>query len=1102
MANDIDKTSPHYKGEFGCIYEVNQKFPNGGVAGDYVEIDGWAHYWNADRGTWCVNAQRDSYWDELITGIIEKFKFIKGATYMGVAGVNTVPEKISGVKMYYFAKTAGTYSGFGSLQLAHGIYVLYTDNGTSWTVTPLLELAQELGVSAGKVMSQKAINTELGKKFDKTSVAQNSGDSEELVMSQKAVSTKLSGLRTSIGRKADAEQVNNSLYDLEKKIGERFVVEGDVTNLPDEEDLTSVKQSERYVLKFADRSYAPWKFSGKGYKILRHNIKKFSFAEISITVKSAPTHDGDILFNINGIETRISLLSSSDSTVEFVAKKIAEVLSETMDEYNVIQEDNNVKLIRKIPGNITKSIYSALTTDVLCTISDVLNEDYRNVLTQDMINSCDTIYEIRYDFYVFEKELNIDSACFKFNGGHIIVCNTKIIGTLSNGYVEPDNFKSFNDTDDTNAIQTALDMASNVRLTRTYYISKGLIFRKGALVGISPNKSKIIVSKSFNDNILINDIETSYGGIIENISFDGDYKCNGIVIANPKTTSNNRLSFIMNNCNMMQFKTVILTIGTIDGVFSNCTISNGDDIGVSVKNVGNKINNFSVFFIKKSGIKVSTGTNLLSNCKVWYSGRILNKNFVDQYEKPTINNIAAYEIGGKLVTLDNCVSQQNYSSGLFLHATNCNVVNFNSYGDGLANFQDGISDIVDTAGIVIWGKNNIVEGNVLATINGEIWTSSVVNSIKYINSQYGNYINIGESVNYNLQMPFEYKSIGYNKDNIISADKVIINGEDFYDKVIMANSCFFSDININKKINGNKILIDSSVNKQTFDLMVISKGTYAFYLENTISGGKIGAVLKGIDKDTKTERVIRGLFVRDIVFNSSMCFTIDEDLDNFYYLYVTISITLDNPEQGNYISFKNFIYSNNGGSYTHLYKSGIGTNKPVISKNESLQPFLNITDSYLYFMTPFDEYKVRVISSALSEYGTSTLRPSSGIKTGFIFFDTKLNKPIWWNGYIWVDSNGNDADFLTEGASGARPELGSKNYGFEYYDTTLKKKILWNGTTWVNLDGSSLDIKKSGTTAERPASADIGFIYKDTTLNKLIIWDGRKWVNLDGSELS
>ena len=77
MANDIDKTSPHYKGDFGSIYEVNKKFPTGGAAGDFVVIEGWAHYWNADRATWCVNAERDSYWDELITNISDSQKEIK-----------------------------------------------------------------------------------------------------------------------------------------------------------------------------------------------------------------------------------------------------------------------------------------------------------------------------------------------------------------------------------------------------------------------------------------------------------------------------------------------------------------------------------------------------------------------------------------------------------------------------------------------------------------------------------------------------------------------------------------------------------------------------------------------------------------------------------------------------------------------------------------------------------------------------------------------------------------------------------------------------------------------------------------------------------------
>lgn len=179
MANDIDKTSPHYKGDFGSIYEVNRKFPTGGVSGDFVVIDGWAHYWNADRGTWCVNAQRDSYWDELITNIIEKFKLVRGATYMGVASLDTVPTKVIGAKMYYFATVAGTYKNFGGLVVPQGINVLYSENGSSWVNTTLLEVTQELGVSTNKVMSQKAVSDKLSDLS--SSKADKDSDSESLI---------------------------------------------------------------------------------------------------------------------------------------------------------------------------------------------------------------------------------------------------------------------------------------------------------------------------------------------------------------------------------------------------------------------------------------------------------------------------------------------------------------------------------------------------------------------------------------------------------------------------------------------------------------------------------------------------------------------------------------------------------------------------------------------------------------------------------------------------------------------------------------------------------------------------------------------------------
>lgn len=198
MANDINKEDPHYKGEYGSIYEVNRNFPTGGVTGDFVVIDGWSHYWNQDRGTWCVNSKRDSYWDELITNIIEKFKLVRCATYMGVANLDTVPTKVIDAKMYYFATQAGTYKNFDNLVVPQGINVLYSENGSSWVNTTLLEVAQELGVSTNKVVSQKTLKVALAKKFDKESVVQELGEAEDKVMSQKAVSDKLRNLSSTI----------------------------------------------------------------------------------------------------------------------------------------------------------------------------------------------------------------------------------------------------------------------------------------------------------------------------------------------------------------------------------------------------------------------------------------------------------------------------------------------------------------------------------------------------------------------------------------------------------------------------------------------------------------------------------------------------------------------------------------------------------------------------------------------------------------------------------------------------------------------------------------------------------------------------------------
>lgn len=232
-------------------------------------------------------------------------------------------------------------------------------------------------------------------------------------------------VRSSIDKKADAEQVNNSLYDLEKKIGDRVVVEGDMTNLPDEEDLTSVKESERDVLKLADRIYAPYNFSGKGYKILRKNIKQVTLAVTEIVVSSGPTSDGYLAFIINGVESHVDVVASSDTTTDKVADKIVAKLTETMTEYEVSVDASLITLTRKSGGSVTSSVFSAGTTGVVCTITDSTKRKFRNILTPAMINQSNTIYEIRYDFDLDGESIEMpEGTVLKFEGG--ILRNGKI----------------------------------------------------------------------------------------------------------------------------------------------------------------------------------------------------------------------------------------------------------------------------------------------------------------------------------------------------------------------------------------------------------------------------------------------------------------------------------------------------------------------------------------------------------------------------------------------------------------------------------------------------------------------------------------------------
>lgn len=215
---------------------------------------------------------------------------------------------------------------------------------------------------------------------------------------------------------------SDNIYD--KRLGKmQEEINQEVSSLSpvDEEDLTrSFDDNGRSVTKFADRSYSPQNFSGKGYKIIRKNIKPVSLAVTKIVVSSVPTSDGYLAFIINGVESHVDVVASTDTTTEKVAAKIVLKLAESMVEYEVSQNASTITLTRKFGGKVsTSSAFSAVGTGASCIITDSTKIELRNILTPVMINHPNTIYEIRYDFDLNNTEITIPEGCIlDFQGGN------------------------------------------------------------------------------------------------------------------------------------------------------------------------------------------------------------------------------------------------------------------------------------------------------------------------------------------------------------------------------------------------------------------------------------------------------------------------------------------------------------------------------------------------------------------------------------------------------------------------------------------------------------------------------------------------------------
>jgi hypothetical protein len=416
-----------------------------------------------------------------------------GYLYGGIATPSSSP---SNNKCFYIALQGGTYTNFGGVGVVQGINILKNDNG--WKVEHI---------------------------YDQTTLL------NEFYLLRQQVIRAISSI-------------------------DPIVIQGDVTNAPDEEDLTSDAQ---HLLKFKDRAYSPLNFSGLGMKILRKNI--------------LPLNDS-VAFNgfLEGVIAEETLAGTPElifwdrMNTRFMGIKDGVYYADWSNSDNYVPASTSlVYMYQGTPYRWDGSDFSVDETEV---------PNLVNCLTQDMINEANTIYIIRYD-YTLKEDITIPANCvLQFDGGSIdngkvtfqntgIVSVKECFGVNLNieGKVLEEASPEWFAGSDADKIERAVNIFSVVKLAaRDYIIDRQIhILHSFSIKGsaipdwfgtygheeitVTDFSSTKLIGKSTIGSIMLfesNEVTDFYSGTIENVSFtteNSDRSCDGIRWSTPNGPS-------------------------------------------------------------------------------------------------------------------------------------------------------------------------------------------------------------------------------------------------------------------------------------------------------------------------------------------------------------------------------------------------------------------------------------------------------------------------------------------------------------------------------------------------------------------------------------
>lgn len=675
------------------------------------------------------------------------------------------------------------------------------------------------------------------------------------------------------------------------------------------------------------------------------------------------------------------------------------------DDEDIASVDNMLKLKdREVDAAKFQSKGYAILRKNLRLVNGVV----KNILTQDMINQDNTIYEIRYDFDANGETINIPENCtLKFKGG-----------SLNNG---------------------------SINLNYCHIING-----KIHLIPLSLPSNGIFKISDFDVN---EKSEPEYNSTIVQAMLDIDarkeiyFDSKGTIEFDKELNwSNTNLRGLGRDNNKQ-----VLNFPKSNGFVARETIT---QISIKDLSVSSRLNGFQ---IDSGYIIYFDNVEAISKEGSCFVGNIDSKVF-----EVTFNNIRVDALTGKygfdhfcgntmvfsnINALNAGISIFNYCCGYIYGCNGCwertpHFVTTNS-----DNFNDTLSYMLS---LFIEQTNIESYKDVLFDLTG----TNVGSFNLYLGENV--YLYLAPKVNGKYEKPY----IKANGLKLYSTFRMKYNESDWKESIYPVMTSLIGNNIINLKCKGD---VDIYLTDKNY-IISFNKS----HVEDNIVKTKYlrdkGIVLQGIERVIDLDRIyLNRCFIKEknIIYPSNVeklqldvttaqSFIISrnssEDIEETKEIQLNNDYLVDGINYGELKKQYDFVTISNKANKTSFKIFGFdyfGNQNPTLAPNESCV-FANYNGKYICISIN----QLRNIRSYKNHI------PNAPSINGVCLYNEEIKKVVYSYNGSWVDALGNNALAKYNGTTQQRPT--EINLGFQYFDTTLNKPIWWTGKKWVDATGADV----------------------------------------------